>query len=215
MVPRSICELSKATFIPMYCAIVWPHLGYAMEANAPILRTDIYQLKRVQRLAMRLLRGRRHVPNEERFCQPNFCSLERRRLWNDLILAFTIFNRVVDLYSPSDFFLRPPRAGLRGLTYRYLHGPSRFRRRSGAFSVRVVKYWKRLATHLVLSPLVPIFGPSRIRNLSCNTCVNFVPLHRHFSLYCNPILFMFPCPPNTEQFMLLLLALVTNPTINQ
>ncbi len=31
---RSLCELSKAAFIPLYCAIVRPHLEYAMEANA-------------------------------------------------------------------------------------------------------------------------------------------------------------------------------------
>ncbi len=52
--PTVFCELSKATFIPMYCAIVWPHLEYAMEANAPTMRADTNQLERVQRLATRL-----------------------------------------------------------------------------------------------------------------------------------------------------------------
>ncbi len=56
----------------------------------------------------------------------------------------------------SEFFLRPPRAGLRGHAYRLLQGPSRLRRRSGAFSVRVVKYWNRLPAHLVLEPSVSI-----------------------------------------------------------
>ncbi len=37
--------------------------------------------------------------------------------------------------------------GLRGHTYRLLQGPSRLRRRSGAFSVRIVKYWNRLPAH--------------------------------------------------------------------
>ncbi len=62
----------------------------------------------------------------------------------------------VDL-NPSEFFLRPPRAGLRGHTSRLLQGTSRLRRRSGTFSVRVVKYWKRLPAHLVLAPSVSIF----------------------------------------------------------
>ncbi len=70
-----------------------------------------------------------------------------RRLRADLILAFKIFKGEVDLNS-SEFFLRPPRAGLRGHTYRLMQGPSRLRRRSGAFSVRVVKYWNRLPAHL-------------------------------------------------------------------
>ncbi len=50
----------------------------------------------------------------------------------------------------------PPRTGLRGHTYRLLPGPSRLRLRSGAFSVVIVKSWKRLPAHLVLSPSVSI-----------------------------------------------------------
>ncbi len=127
-----------------------------MEANAPTLRADINQLERVQRLATRLVRGLRHVPYEEMLRQLNLFSLERRRLRADLILVFKIFKGEVDL-NPAEFFLRPPRAGLRGHTYRLLPGPSRLRRRSGAFSVLVVKYWNRLPAHLVLAPYVSIF----------------------------------------------------------
>ncbi len=46
------------------------------------------------------------------------------------------------------------RPGLRGHTYRLLQRPSRLRRRSGAFSARIVKFWNRLPTHLVLAPSV-------------------------------------------------------------
>ncbi len=59
--------------------------------------------------------------------------------------------------KPSDFFLRPPQAGLRGHTHRLLQGPSRLRRRSRAFSARVVKYRNRLPARLVLSPSESIF----------------------------------------------------------
>ncbi len=149
-----------------------------MEANAPTLKMDINQLERVQRLATRLVRGLRHVPYEERLHQLNLFSLESRRA--DLILVFKIFKGEVDL-NPSEFFLRPPRAGKRGNTYRLMQGPSRLRRRSGAFSSRVVKFWNRLPAHLVLAPSVSIFkktdGPSLVRNLPCSTCVTSVPIH--------------------------------------
>ncbi len=95
-----------------------------------------------------LSRGLRHVPYEERLHHLNLFSLESRRLRADLILAFKIFKGEVDL-SPSDFFLRPPRARLRGNTYRLLHGPNRLRHRSGPFSVRAVKYWNKLQAPLV------------------------------------------------------------------
>ncbi len=55
-------------------------------------------------------------------------------------------------------------------------------------------------------------GPSMVRNLSCSTCVTSVPRHRHFSLFCNPRLLMFPLLTNPDQFMWLLLAI---PTINE
>ncbi len=97
---------------------------YAMKANAPTLRADINHLERVQRLATRLVRRLRHVPYEGMLRQFNLFSLERRHLRVDLILAYTIFKGEVDL-NPSEFFLRPPRAGVRGHTCRILQGPSR------------------------------------------------------------------------------------------
>ncbi len=123
------------------------------------------------------MRGLRPVPYEERLRQLNLFPLERRRLRADLILAFKIFKGEVDL-NPSEFFLRPPRAGLRGHAYRLLQGPSRLRRRSGAFSVRVVKYWNRFPAHLVLAPSASIFkknsrtvigSKSSLQHL-CNFC---------------------------------------------
>ncbi len=108
------------------------------------LSADINQLERIQRLATRLVRGLRHVPYEERLRQLNLFSLERRRLQSDLILAFRIFKGEVDL-SPFDFFLRPPRAGLRGNTYRLLQRPSCLRRRSGAFSVACREILEQIA----------------------------------------------------------------------
>ncbi len=119
LVQRSFRELSKTTLTPLYYALVRPHLGYAMEANAPTLMADINQLERVQRLATRLVTGLRHVPYEDRLRQLNLFSLKRRRLRADLILACKIFKGEVDL-NPSEFYLRPPRAGLRGHTYRLL-----------------------------------------------------------------------------------------------
>ncbi len=156
LVRRPFCELSKSAFTPLYCALVPPHLEYAMEANAPTLRAGINQLERAQRHATWLVRGLRHVLYEERLRQLNLFSLERICLRADLILAFNIFRGEVDL-NPSGFFLRSPRAGLRGHTYRLLQGPSRLRRRSGAFSVRIMKFWNRFPTHLVLPPSVSIF----------------------------------------------------------
>ncbi len=103
---------------------------------------------------------------------------------------------------------------LRVHTYRLLQEPSRFRRRNGAFSVRVVKYWNRLPALLVMPPSVSVFKktvePSVSRNVSFSACVISVPQH-----YGDPSLFMFPLSPNSDQFMWSLLVLVANPTIKK
>ncbi len=177
MVHRPFSDLSKAAFITVCCAIVWPHLEYAMEANTPTLGVDINQLEWVQCLATQLVRGLRLVLYEERLRQLNLFSLEYRHFWAGLILAFKIFKGEIDL-SPSDFVLRPLQTGLWGHIYRLLQGPSRLWWRSGAFSVRVVKYWNRLHAPIIMSPSV---GPSMVWILSRSTRVISVPVHRHFS----------------------------------
>ncbi len=90
MVRRSFSELAKAAFIQLFYAIVRPHLAYAMEPNFPNLRVGSNHLEKVQRLAIRLVRGLRHVPYEERLRQVNLFSLEHRRLRVHLILAFMV-----------------------------------------------------------------------------------------------------------------------------
>ncbi len=76
------------------------------------------------------LEGLRNHYYEDGHKELKLQSLEKRRLRNDLVVTHA---------------------------YRLLQGPSRLRRRSGAFSVRVVKYWNRLPAHLVLAPSVSIF----------------------------------------------------------
>ncbi len=84
-----------------------------MEDNSPTSIADINNLKRVLCLETRLMRGPNHVPYEERLRQLNLFSLESRRLQTDLILAFKAFKGEVD-FNPSEFFLHPPKPGLRG-----------------------------------------------------------------------------------------------------
>ncbi len=151
-------------------------------------------------LAAGLIRGVRHVPYEERLRQLNRFSMERRPHPG---------------LNMSDYFPHPPRAGLRGHAYRLLQGPSRLGRRSGAFSVHVVKYWNRLPAILIMSSLVSVLknnwtgnGPKSFLQHLCNLCSA---LPTFF-----PILIQTPdylCFLNPQMFIWSLLSLVTNPTI--
>ncbi len=101
---------------------------------------------------------------------------QRRRLRADL--------------NPSDFFLRPPRTGIWGHTYRLLQGPYRLRHRNGAILVREqIAGTPSLVTFSIY--LKKTVGPSIVRHLSSSTCVIALPIHWHFFLYCYLRLFTF------------------------
>ncbi len=113
-----------------------------MPACSPKLVADINHLERIQRLATR-----------ERLQRMGLHSLQRRRLWADLITAFKIFKGLLDV-DPNLFFLPPARRGLRGHPFKVLQGANHRRRRGSARSVRVVKYWDKLPSSVVTASSV-------------------------------------------------------------
>ncbi len=155
MIRRSFQDLSKSAFIPVYAALVRPHLEYGMPACSPNLVPDINHLERTQRLDTRLVTGIHHLPYEERLQRLGLHSLQRQRLRVVLITAFQIFMGLLDV-DPNLFFLPSTRRGLRGRLYKLLQGTSHRRRRGPAFSVRVMKYWNKLQASVVTTPSVII-----------------------------------------------------------
>ena len=160
LIRRSFRYLNENNFLPLYKALVRPHLEQGNAVWSPFKMKYVDAIENVQRRATRMIPTLRGLTYPERLKKLRLPSLSYRRIRGDMIEVYKMLSGVYDEEVPNILRLQSlfmERSGNRGHSLKLYHQHWRRGVRGNFFSVRVARHWNSLPQSVVESPSLNTF----------------------------------------------------------